>query len=98
MAISFTDLHTETGLKTLGEFLSGKNYVSGDRISKDDVKLFAAVATPGEGFPNVSRWYASVSGVLALRFPGEAFGVKIGSQAAVSAAVPSTEVSKVCYF
>ncbi|KAG6491832.1 hypothetical protein ZIOFF_046770 [Zingiber officinale] len=94
MAISFTDLHTETGLKTLEEFLSGKNYVSGDQISKDDVKVFSAVAKPGEGFPNVSRWYASVSGVLAPRFPGEAYGVKIGSQAAVSAAVPSAEVSK----
>ncbi|XP_074567194.1 elongation factor 1-beta 2-like [Curcuma longa] len=94
MAISFTDLHTETGLRTLEEFLSGKTYISGDQISKDDVKVFAAVTKPGDGFPNVSRWYASVSGVLSPRFPGEALGVKIGSQAAVSAAAPSTEVSK----
>ncbi|PKA46509.1 Elongation factor 1-beta 1 [Apostasia shenzhenica] len=28
MAISFSDLHTETGLKSLNEFLSGKTYIS----------------------------------------------------------------------
>ncbi|XP_042467857.1 elongation factor 1-beta-like [Zingiber officinale] len=94
MAISFTDLHTETGLTTLEEFLSGKTFISGDQISKDDVKVFAAVAKPGDGFPNVSRWYSSVSVVLSPRFPGEALGVKIGSQAAVSAAAPSADVSK----
>lgn len=40
-----------------------------DGISKDDVKVFGAVPTkPGSGFPNASRWYESVSGVLASRF------------------------------
>ncbi|PKA53175.1 Elongation factor 1-beta 1 [Apostasia shenzhenica] len=28
MAISFSDLHTEAGLKSLDEFLSGKTYIS----------------------------------------------------------------------
>ena len=94
MAISFSDLHTEAGLKSLEEFLSGKSYISGDRISKDDVKVFAAVAKPGDGFPNVARWYESVSGVLAARFPGAAVGVKIGGQAAGSAAAPAADASK----
>ncbi|CAL9133506.1 unnamed protein product, partial [Musa acuminata var. zebrina] len=94
MAISFSDLHTEAGLKALEEFLSGKTYISGDQISKDDVRVFAAVAKPGDGFPNVCRWYESVSGILALRFPGKALGVKVGSQAAVPTPAPPAEASK----
>ncbi|OAY77668.1 elongation factor 1-beta isoform X1 [Ananas comosus] len=95
MAISFSDLHTESGLRTLDEFLSGKSFVSGDVISKDDVKVFAAVsAKPGESFPNASRWYESVSAVLASRFPGKALGVKISGQAAASAPAPAAEPAK----
>ncbi|URD77138.1 Elongation factor [Musa troglodytarum] len=94
MAISFSDLRTEAGLKALEGFLSGKTYISGDQISKDDVKVFAAVAKPGDGFPNVFRWYESVYGILAPRFPGKALGVKVGSQAAVSAPAPPAEASK----
>ncbi|CAL9207064.1 unnamed protein product, partial [Musa hybrid cultivar] len=94
MAISFSDLHTEAGLKALEEFLSGKTYISGDQISKDDVRVLAAVAKPGDGFPNVCRWYESVSGILALRFPGKALGVKVGSQAAVPTPAPPAEASK----
>ncbi|WOL11978.1 elongation factor 1-beta isoform X2 [Canna indica] len=91
MAISFSDLHTEAGLKSLEDFLSGKTYIAGDQISKDDVKVFGAVAKPGNGFPNASRWYDSVSGILAARFPGEAAGVKIGG---LAAAAPAAESSK----
>ncbi|THU56512.1 hypothetical protein C4D60_Mb11t18010 [Musa balbisiana] len=94
MAISFSDLHTEAGLKALEEFLSGKTCISGDQISKDDVKVFAAVAKPGDGFPNVCRWYDSVFGILAPRFPGKSLGVKVGTQAAVSAPAPPAEASK----
>ncbi|KAJ8511059.1 hypothetical protein OPV22_001493 [Ensete ventricosum] len=94
MAISFSDLHTVAGLKALEEFLSGKTYIAGDQISKDDVKVFAAVAKPGDGFPNVCRWYESVSGILAPRFPGSSLGVKVGSQAAVSSPAPPAEASK----
>lgn len=40
-----------------------------DGISKDDVKVFGAVPTkPGSEFQNVSRWYESISAVLASRF------------------------------
>ncbi|KAK9159940.1 hypothetical protein Syun_006281 [Stephania yunnanensis] len=28
MAVTFTDLHTESGLKSIIEFLSGKSYIS----------------------------------------------------------------------
>ncbi|XP_008811772.2 elongation factor 1-beta-like [Phoenix dactylifera] len=94
MAVSFSDLHTETGLKTLEEFLSGKTYISGDQISRDDIKVFAAVSKPGGEFPNVCRWCESVSSIIAPRFPGEAVGVKIAGQAAPSAAAPATEAAK----
>ncbi|KAJ6819176.1 elongation factor 1-beta-like [Iris pallida] len=89
MAITFSDLHTEAGLKTLEEYLSGKSYISGDEISKDDVKVFGSVPyRPGNGCPNASRWYNSVSKALASRFPGEAVGVKYVSQAS-SAPAPA---------
>ncbi|XP_072976761.1 elongation factor 1-beta 2 [Typha angustifolia] len=95
MAVSFSDLHTESGLKTLDEFLSGKSFISGDLISKDDVKVFGAVSSkPAAGFPNASSWYESVSAALAPRFPGKALGVKIGSQAAAAAPAPVTEAAK----
>ncbi|KAK1294633.1 Elongation factor 1-beta [Acorus calamus] len=89
MAITFSDLHTEAGLKSLEEFLGRKTYISGDQISKDDIKVFAAVPKPGEGFPNVCRWYQTVVLALTSRFPGEAVGVKIYSHAASPAPVPA---------
>nr|ACG38106.1 hypothetical protein [Zea mays] len=39
----FSDLHTADGLKSLEAHLAGKTYVSGDSITKDDIKVFAAV-------------------------------------------------------
>ena len=69
MAITFSDLHTESGLKSLDEFLSGKSYVSGDKLTKDDIKVYAAVlVNPGNSFPNVCKWYDAVSSQLAARF------------------------------
>ncbi|WP_168405928.1 elongation factor 1-beta/delta, partial [Acinetobacter indicus] len=91
----FSDLHTEAGLKTLDEFLSGKTFISGDEITKDDVKVYAAVSSPGEGFSNVSRWYETVSSALAVRFPGKAAGVNIGGQVPPLEPAPSSEATKV---
>ncbi|CAF1786564.1 elongation factor 1-beta 1 [Brassica napus] len=79
MAITFSNLHTEEGLKAVEEHLSGKTYISGDQLSVDDVKVYAAVLEkPGDGFPNVSKWYDTVASHLAKSFPGKAVGVKIG--------------------
>ncbi|XP_039145931.1 elongation factor 1-beta-like [Dioscorea cayenensis subsp. rotundata] len=95
MAITFSDLHTEAGLKSLEEFLSGKNYISGDQITKDDVKVFASVSkNPGEGFPSVGRWYETVSSALASRFPGKPLGVKVVGQGALVASEPVVEAKK----
>ncbi|KAJ4882978.1 Elongation factor 1-beta 1 [Raphanus sativus] len=91
MAITFSNLHTEQGLKTVEEHLSGKTYISGDKLSVDDVKVYAAVLEkPGDGFPNVSKWYDTVASHLAKSFPGKAVGVKIGGGVAQSG-TPKTE-------
>ncbi|KAJ4724524.1 Elongation factor 1-beta 1 [Melia azedarach] len=91
MAITFSDLHTESGLKALDQHLSGKSYVSGNQITKDDIKVYAAVLEkPGDSFPNASNWYAAVSSQLAPSFPGKAVGVRVGGKgAAVEAAAPA---------
>ncbi|KAG1371182.1 elongation factor 1-beta-like [Cocos nucifera] len=95
MAVTFSDLHIEAGLKTLEEFLAGKTYISGDQITRDDIKVFAAVSKrPGGEFPNVCRWYESVSSIIAPRFFGNAVGVKITSQASSSAPAPAAESAK----
>ncbi|KAF8398112.1 hypothetical protein HHK36_017037 [Tetracentron sinense] len=95
MAISFSDLHTEAGLKSLEEFLSGKNYISGDQLTKDDIKVYAAIVENSCGaFPNTSRWYDRVSWHLAARFPGKAVGVRTAGQAAPPEAAPAEEAKK----
>jgi elongation factor 1-beta len=92
MAVTFSDLHTADGLKALESHLAGKTYVSGDVISKDDVKVFAAVPSkPGAEFPNAARWYETVSAALAARFPGKAAGVA-GSSSAPAA--PAAQAAK----
>ncbi|XP_062082391.1 elongation factor 1-beta 2 [Humulus lupulus] len=83
MAVTFSDLHTEEGLKSLDQFLSNKTYISGDALTKDDIKVYAAVvAKPGDSYPNACRWYESVSSQLASSFPGQAVGVRVGGEGA----------------
>ncbi|KAK7401033.1 hypothetical protein VNO78_12344 [Psophocarpus tetragonolobus] len=86
MAITFSNLHTESGLKSLEGFLSGKTYISGDQLTKDDIKVYAAVLEkPGDAFPNVAKWYEVVSSHLAKSFPGNAQGVRFCGKAPASA-------------
>ncbi|KAJ0020107.1 elongation factor 1-beta 2-like [Pistacia vera] len=90
MAITFSDLHTESGLKSLDDYLSGKTYISGDKITKDDIKVYGAVLEkPGSSFPNASKWYECVSSHLAPTFPGKAVGVRIGGKGAPVEATPA---------
>ncbi|XP_076956486.1 elongation factor 1-beta 2-like [Bidens hawaiensis] len=93
MAVTFTDLHTEAGLKSLEAFLSGKTYISGDQITKDDVKVYAAVLgkPSGELYPSASKWYDCVEAKLAVSFPGKAAGVGISAQAPSTDAAPVKE-------
>jgi elongation factor 1-beta len=86
MAVTFSDLHTAEGLKALEAYIAGKTYISGDEISKDDIKVFAAVPTkPGAEFPNAARWYDTVAAATASRFPGKAAGVNASSAPAAAA-------------
>ncbi|KAI4308251.1 hypothetical protein L6164_031345 [Bauhinia variegata] len=86
MAVTFSDLHTESGLKSLDHFLSGKTYISGNQLTKDDIKVYAFVLEkPGDSFPNASKWYHAVSSQLAASFPGKAQGVRFGGKAAAPA-------------
>lgn len=91
MAVTFSDLHTESGLKSLDQFLSGKKYISGDKLTKDDVKVYAAVLEKpsADQFPNASQWYHCVSAHLAPSFPGKAAGVRIAGQGAPIEAAPA---------
>ncbi|KAL5831550.1 hypothetical protein ACOSQ4_016904 [Xanthoceras sorbifolium] len=92
MAITFTDLHAESGLKSLDQHLSGKSYISVDQLSKDDIKVYAAVSEkPGAAFPNASKWYDFLSSQLAASFPGKAVGVRVGSKAAAVEAAPAKD-------
>ncbi|XP_031121356.1 elongation factor 1-beta [Ipomoea triloba] len=94
MAVTFSDLHTEAGVKSLDAFLSGKCYISGDQLTKDDVKVYAAVLEQPSAdlFPNASKWYHVVSTKLAASFPGKAVGVRIGCQDAPAEAAPAKVV------
>ncbi|KAF3454089.1 hypothetical protein FNV43_RR04536 [Rhamnella rubrinervis] len=96
MAVTFSDLHTEAGLKSLDEFLSSKTYIFGDHLTKDDIKVYAAVLDrPGDSYPNATKWYDSVSAHLSPSFPGKAVGVRVGSTGApleaASAKAPAAE-------
>ncbi|KAF3501075.1 hypothetical protein F2Q69_00044479 [Brassica cretica] len=87
MAVTFSDLHTEQGVKSVEEHLAGKTYISGDQLSVDDVKVYAAIVEkPSDAFPNASKWYDCVASHLAKSFPGKAVGVSIGGSAAAAPA------------
>ncbi|KAG4964532.1 hypothetical protein JHK82_038746 [Glycine max] len=90
MAVTFSDPHTEEGIKSLDQFLSGKTYISGDQLTKDDIKVYAAVVEkPGDSFPNAAKWYDAVSSQLAPSFPGHAQGVRFSGAAAPAEAAPA---------
>jgi elongation factor 1-beta len=92
MAVTFSDLHTADGLKALEAHLAGKTYISGDGITKDDVKVFAAVPVkPSAEFPNAARWYDTVAAAVASRFPGQASGVSASSAPAAAAPAASKD-------
>ncbi|KAG6415234.1 hypothetical protein SASPL_122640 [Salvia splendens] len=99
MAVTFADLHTEAGLKALDAFLSGKSYISGSQLTKDDVKVYASVSgkPSADLYPNASKWYEAVSAKLASSFPGKAVGVSIGGLAAVSAVEAKVADLPLCF-
>ncbi|KAJ8552109.1 hypothetical protein K7X08_028552 [Anisodus acutangulus] len=95
MAVTFSNLHTEAGLKSINDHLSGKTYISGDHLTKDDIKVYGAVLEQPSSdiYPNASKWYQTVSAKLASSFPGKAVGVKVGGAAPAEVA-PVKEAAK----
>lgn len=96
MAVTFSDLHTEAGVKSLESFLSGKTYISGNQITKDDVKVYSALLEKPSSdlYPSASQWYDCVASKIASSFPGKAVGVRISAQAPSAEAAPVKEATK----
>ncbi|KAH9622780.1 hypothetical protein KSS87_007376 [Heliosperma pusillum] len=95
MAVIFQNLYSESGLKSLEDHLSSKSYISGDALTKDDIKVYGAVVEkPADAFPNASKWYESVSQQLAASFPGQAVGVRFTSQPISASSAPVEEKKK----
>ncbi|KAL4592197.1 hypothetical protein LXL04_005184 [Taraxacum kok-saghyz] len=87
--ITFSDLHTEAGLRSLESFLAGKSYISGNQMTKDDVKVYAAVLEKPSAdlYPSASKWYDCIATKLATSFPGKAAGVRISTHASSAESV-----------
>ncbi|KAK9033909.1 hypothetical protein V6N11_050090 [Hibiscus sabdariffa] len=67
------------------DFLYDKSYISGNKLSKDDIKVYAAILkNPGDTFPNISKWYNSVSSQLVTSFPWKAIAVGFGGKVALA--------------
>lgn len=93
--VTFTDLYTEAGVKSLDEYLAGKTYISGDQLTKDDIKVYAAVPVkPDASLSNATAWYETVSSALSKSFPGKALGVSVAVKAEPDEEVPTAESAK----
>ncbi|CAN6542041.1 hypothetical protein C1H46_000225 [Malus baccata] len=40
---NFSDLYTDAGLKALNKFLADKSYISSDKLTLDDIKVYVVV-------------------------------------------------------
>ncbi|KAM3320167.1 elongation factor 1-beta 2-like [Capsicum chacoense] len=96
MVIALSNLHTEFGLKSVNGHLSGKNYISGDQLTKDDIKVYGKILEQPilDSYPNVSKWCQAVFAKLASSFLGKAVGVRFGGQTSPAIATPAKETSK----
>ncbi|KAF9617017.1 hypothetical protein IFM89_033087 [Coptis chinensis] len=93
--VTFTDLYTEAGVKSLDEYLAGKTYISGDQLTKDDIKVYAVVpVNPDASLSNATAWYETVSSALSKSFPGKALGVSVAVKAEPDEEVPAAESAK----
>lgn len=82
-AVTFSDLLTESALKSRDDHISGKNYVSGDSLTMDDAKVYAAVVEkPSDHFTKqVSGTTVILQNWLGASL-AKPLGVRIASHAA----------------
>ncbi|XP_024520624.1 elongation factor 1-delta [Selaginella moellendorffii] len=91
MAISFDDLGSSAGLKSLDEYLLKRSYISGCQASRDDLLVYLALAgAPSPDLINLSRWYSHITGLIESSFPGSPVGVSLKGGAAPAPAAPAT--------
>ncbi|GFY49137.1 elongation factor 1-beta [Trichonephila inaurata madagascariensis] len=56
--MTFGDLKTNAGLKSLDEFLADNSYIEGFQPSQADTTVFQALKSPPSAeFPHALRWY-----------------------------------------
>ncbi|PHT42819.1 Elongation factor 1-beta 1 [Capsicum baccatum] len=96
MVVAFSNLHTESGFKFVNDHLSGKTYIFGDQLTKDDIKVYGEILEQPSSdiYPNASKWYQAVSATLVSSFPGKVVGVRFGNQTAPAIAAPAKEAAK----
>ncbi|KAK8504673.1 hypothetical protein V6N12_046922 [Hibiscus sabdariffa] len=84
MIETISNLHFASSFNSLNDFLYGKSYIFGIKLSKDDVKVYVAILkNPGDTFLNISKWYNVVSSQLVISFPGKAVDVGFGDKVAL---------------
>ncbi|PHT70099.1 hypothetical protein T459_25203 [Capsicum annuum] len=57
MVIAFSNLYTESSLKSVNDHLSGKTFISGDQLIKDDIKVYGEILEQpsSDSYPNASK-------------------------------------------
>lgn len=96
MAVTLSNVNSETGLQKLDAYLLTRSYISGYQASKDDMAVYTALSSaPPASYVNVSRWFDHISALL--RFSGvtaEGEGVKVESSACSVASTPDVADQK----
>jgi len=60
--MSFGDLKTEKGIKTLNDYLASRSYISGYEPSTSDSETFDQLGkAPGSSTPHALRWYEHIA-------------------------------------
>ncbi|PHT94594.1 Elongation factor 1-delta, partial [Capsicum annuum] len=89
MAVAFSNLNSDSGLKKLDEYLLTRSYITGYQASKDDITVYSFLAKlPSPAYVNASRWYKHIDALL--RIPGvsgEGAGVTVEGSASITEAV-----------
>ncbi|GMP76604.1 hypothetical protein CsSME_00033210 [Camellia sinensis var. sinensis] len=96
MAVSFSGVNSQSGLKKLDEYLLTRSYITGYQASKDDIAVHAALSKPPPSeFVNASRWYNHIEALLRISgVSGEGCGVTIeGSAPVIEEAIATPPVA-----
>ncbi|XP_028113398.1 elongation factor 1-delta-like [Camellia sinensis] len=95
MAVTFSCVNSQSGLKKLDEYLLARSYMTGYQASKDDITVHTALSKPPSSeYVNASRWYNHIEALLRISgVSGEGCGVTIEGSAPVTEAVATPPVA-----